>query len=274
MPGSSPQCRSEGAQPPDIPGGLRAQQRPTCTNPRIRSQECKSYWNNTSGLQWQALKCLPGTTASSGMTNVWPGFPGSRVPSFFSWIFKHQLCARQPTQCWEFCSKQTILPTADVLNDLRHFLTHPLWASVPAASGQRLRARKAPGVPKMASLQVGPRLWGVDRRRCTGGQAVLAPSLLLPAHTRVDSLASTVALQLTSCDSQRLSFLIHNVSTNQAHGVVTRIHEMMHLQHSGDTCTGELHPCCVLLCLLLSLLLTRQCSWARFSACSQGCHTD
>ena len=139
-------------------------------------------------LQRRALKRLPRTAASSGTRDMWPGL---RAPS--SRILKHQLRARCSPQCWGFHSKSEILPTAAILNDLRHPLTHPLRASVSASRRPSLSARKAPGVPKMASLQAGP-------------------GKLLPAQAGVNGLASAVALPLMSCESQCLSFLIYKVS--------------------------------------------------------------
>lgn len=47
------------------------------------------------------------------------------------------------------------VPTAAILNDLRYPLTHPLRAPDSASRRPGLSARKAPGIPKMASLRGG-----------------------------------------------------------------------------------------------------------------------
>lgn len=93
--------------------------------PQAQNQESTAksvICNNKSRLLWQALRYRPGATASPGMRTMQPGFQGSHIHAFFSWICKHQPCARYSSQCWEFC-KQKILPTVSVQGDPRYFCT-------------------------------------------------------------------------------------------------------------------------------------------------------
>lgn len=48
---------------------------------------------------------------------AWPGFLGSFIQPFFSWVFRPRLRASYCTQCWEFPTSKS-LPTVNVLRDL------------------------------------------------------------------------------------------------------------------------------------------------------------
>lgn len=180
-PAPSPHCYSEGT-PLNIPGARGPSKAPPAQKPKARGI-------NKSGLP-SAMSPQKSAKDSSVLRNEGRV---ARPPPTSSRILKYQLHARRSPQCWGFPSKPEILPTAAILNDLRHPLTHPLRASVSASCRPSLSARKAPGVPKMASLQAGP-------------------GKLLPAQAGVNGLASAVALPLMSCDGQCLSFLIYKVS--------------------------------------------------------------
>lgn len=128
------------------------------------------------------------------------------------------------------------VPTAAILNDLRHPLTLPLRASDSASRRPGLSARKAPGAPKMASLRGGP-------------------GKLLPDQAGVNGLASAVVLPLMSCDSQCLSFLIYKVSIMTTATKLTESYRNPRADVPAalrGPCAGEPHRHDALLCPGLS----------------------
>lgn len=246
LPAPSPHRGSAGTQLPHVPGGPRPQQGPT--RPKTQSQEYRSC-----GLRPVTSPQVSAKDSSiPGMRDVWPA-SGHRVHALSSWTLKRQLCTRHATQCWGLHSEAKTLPTATMLNDLRHT---SLTLSAPQFLHPIGRA-SALGKPQV------PQRWPAFRG------AWEAP----PCPGRSERPGFSCGLGQSVPQFPHLQSE-HNDNSNQAHGVVTGIHELTRLQRSGDPCTGAPHRCHALLCPGRSVLLRRQRSWALLSACPPGRRAD